>query len=206
MTEILDVAVDANGTIFDQSAKVKALMHVTGKTIPVYQFGPKQMVLDEFDITPAQYREAMEVLYETDRFFEWHKDILPGARDALLQLHEMGYNLHIISNCRGLTEPRLRRLIGKFDLPVARFVTGIDAVPKTDLYALCNVVIDNDPEHLRPIMRDYKATKPILMLPPPNGTGCDVVEVPKDLRKKIAVGRGWPEVMRHVPHPEQIAA
>lgn len=205
----VEAALDANGVTFDaRAAKLGALMHVSGLTIPACCFGSREdMVGREFSITKPKrgrasrevtgddYDEAMRVLYETDRFYELMR-LFPRADKHIDLFARRGFMVSVVSGARGLTEERFWWLVSRFRLAVKEFVPLAPGESKSSYYAQCRIVIDDEVRHLTALVGD--GTVPILMLPPSNAAGSQGVLRPDHLHSDINISRGWEAAGEHV--------
>ena len=191
-----DIAVDFNGPVGDPRAKVRALEVQLGKSLPHHRFTGRASAKKLYGVTDRQYDRAMERLFETD-FFHEAMTILPGAFEGLGTLYQRGYNIRFVSGCRGLTTDRIWRFIAEHKLKVAEVITGEEGKDKTFFYGPCVAAIDNEVNHLEPLL-GHTDTIPILMLPPHGGVGAGVKQ-PRNLDRRIRVSTGWDGILKLLP-------
>jgi hypothetical protein len=194
------LAIDINGPFLDPIAKALTIERITDVIIPRQRFGHKAQVMEEFDITPEKYQQAMKLYLESPKWFKRNHRLQPGAIKFVHHMHRLGFEVFGVSTCEGLKEDWMSMIIDEYKLPM-RFIK-VDGKaengksPKTDFYAQCEFAIDDDQDHLTPLLEYYPETIPIFALPPIGGTGCDVISVPEDLDPRILVSHGLRDALR----------
>jgi hypothetical protein len=171
--------IDFNGPLADtKEATRRALEIVTGLTIPKEQFvGSKSEILNRrntfFTLRKSSERKKARALTEKDWLhaksyiydqgnFVTHVKPRKGIVELLQRLAREGWEIHIVTSCRGMTNNRLWRWVTFYNIPIVSATRSKDKFPH---YSQGGVVLDDELQHLLPVL-DLESVVPILLFDP----------------------------------------
>ncbi len=182
--------VDFNGPLADMKEATRtALEIVTELIIPPEQFvGGKSKILNRKTlfsprdlgprrrITEQDWERAKSYIYDGHHFSS-HVQPRSGVRELLLSLSATGWEVHVVTSCRGMTRSRLWKWIYFHSMPVVSVSKSKDKFPH---YSQGGVALDDEFRHLLPLV-DVEEVTPILILDDTKHSEGEIVKI-KELK------------------------
>jgi hypothetical protein len=190
--------VDFNGPLADMKEATRAALEiVTGLIIPSEQFvGSKSEILNRKtlffprDLGPRRYitekdwEGAKSYIYDGHHFSS-HVRPRSGICELLCSLSAAGWEVHVVTSCRGMTKSRLWKWINFHGVPVVSVNKSKDKFPH---YSQGGVALDDEFRHLLPLV-DVEEVTPILILDRTKHSKKEILEIKtlKDEKKLLVV-------------------
>lgn len=153
------IAVDFNDVLAEAKEATRlALQHVTGLDIAQGKFCGKSDLFNRTifphpekpslnrAITSWEWVAAKELIYGP-MFYDLTKP-LEHAVDAMRRFAQIGFEVHVVSTCGGLTLPMAIHWLGLHRIPYVTVQTGVRDKGPVYRKLMARVVIDNDLKHL----------------------------------------------------------
>ena len=208
----MKIGLDLNGVIVNShEAKRRALEEVTGCIIPAESFCGKLHVAREtrFErkdgngrrtIAASDYAEAMRLLHEDEHNYLSWSEPFHGVAEALQMLCELGCSIAVVTKVANLSDGIIRKWVGRHGLAVSEIIIAREQ-PKIRFYGECDLVIDNELQHL--LEPAGSGIQCILMMPAPGMTGCRGFDIPTEIPPSIKVAEGWGDALEFIAGPAE---
>jgi hypothetical protein len=194
---------DVNGPVFDTNgAKHARLVDNTGLAMPRDDFEGKSCVGRVYPSVRAgeparslrkkDYADMTRDLFEDPDCFAAYVKPTPGAVQSLQYLWNRGHRITFVSNMREDKRRLFEPLLEKHGIRYHELIfTG--GGPKTPYYEGADTVVDDQRQHLSPIVKAVRHA--ILLLAPQGAAGHTVAKAPPDVERRIRVAERWSEVL-----------
>lgn len=171
----------------------------SGLAIPPEVFGGRESVGQKFKVkdrpwekreyTPEHHEQVQQIVFETDAFERLAKPAF-GAVSFVQTKKGKGDDVVLVTGLRNTPEPYVTRFLKGNNVrqDIRPDFARNAGLSRLEMYELCDVIIDRDPEHLAPFVGSGKTL--IRLLPSMRDFGRDMPWSPSG--RGINDVRGWP--------------